>query len=84
MAYRKNESDRQIDQIMSFYDHSDVTVNVDGKQRSVGNPTGAGDDRNVSKAGIKTYFKDRLDVFGDKAGKKRSADNNPIGAGHEG
>lgn len=84
-VYRKNDSDKQInDNYAAFADSCEVVNTITGKQLFVGSPTGAGDNRVVSKAGVVKYWADRLDVFGDKVGKKRSADNNPIGAGNQG
>lgn len=76
-VYRKNDTDKQIVDNARKFDNSDITVNVDGKQREVGSPTGAGDNRIQSKAGYVPAWNERMDFFGDKAGKKRASDANP-------
>ena len=77
MAYRKNESDKQIDDLERAAADSTVVVNsIGGNTKNVGSPTGAGDNRTVSKAGVVVSHDDKLNVINAKAGKRRTSDSN--------
>lgn len=77
MSYKKNETDREIDQHEDAAADSTVQVHANGKTRGVGSPTGAGDKRSISKAGIIVSHNDKIEVIDSKAGKRRTHDSNP-------
>lgn len=75
-TYRKNESNKTISQIEDAAASSCVVVNTtDGKQKDIGNPTGAGINAFPRKNGVVGSWSDFPERINPKAGKKRTSDS---------
>ena len=76
MAYRHNETDKQIDQVEEAAADSNVVVNsIGGNVKKIGN-AGAGLSAYPRKNGVVGSFKDNDYVVNAKAGKSRTSEKN--------
>jgi hypothetical protein len=78
-TYRKNETDRQIDQFVDSKDDSCIRVETgDGKARLVNSPqTGAAENMVKGRQGQVLSFGDKPQNIESKAGKARKHDDSP-------
>lgn len=74
-----NETDKQIDDLRRAADDSQITVWVDSKVRSVGNPSGAAQDMPEYRRGVIAGHSDYAERVGSWAGKIREDDSSPTG-----